>query len=148
MQELFVQLAEERNIRASSDAALNSEVQGLDVTRSEISGMREFLEQQKAELKQHLTEMSSREREQTKTLLARARQMLDSDEALRQKLETLLPHDMVTKSDFLSETQRLWQALKPRQLSAQPLSARGRASSPLPERAGSPGRRAFGSTCA
>merc|ERR1712054_384499 len=103
--------------------------------------------------------MSSKEREQTKALLARVRQMLDSDEGLRQKLEKILTQEMVSRADFLGETQKLWQALKPRQLSEgrassrqslpltsteqRPMSAHSLRSSGSPllrERAGSPGR--------
>merc|ERR1740133_861552 len=109
------ELADQRSAAQARNKALAElgEVQGnlhaelteqRSTVQTELANFRKFLEAQKAELRQHLTDMSSTEREQSKSLLARARQILDSDEALRQKLQTLLAEEVVTRADFIGET--------------------------------------------
>jgi hypothetical protein len=97
-----------------------------------------------ANLKHLLTDTCNREREQTKTLLGKARQILESDEALRERLQSLLGCEMVTRADFTSETARLWQALKTRAV-VQPSTARAGSPVPSTARTGSPIRRFFSS---
>lgn len=78
---------------------------------------RQLLERQKEsdkeELQQLIAVSCAKERESTKAMLERAQRILDSDDALREKLQVLLHTDVVSKADFASEAQRIWQAIKP-----------------------------------
>merc|ERR1719491_492986 len=65
-------------------------------------------------------------------MLARARQILDTDEALRARLQSLLQTEMVSKTEFQQETQRLWGEIR---------IDRGRAVSPTTRSAVSPSTR-------
>jgi hypothetical protein len=77
---------------------------------------RQFFERRKEseilELRQLVADICAKEREPTKVMLERARQILENDDALRQKLQALLQTEVVSKADFASEAQRLWQAIK------------------------------------
>lgn len=64
------------------------------------------------EVKRLMGDMCAKEREQVKTLLGHAKNMLDSDEALRAKLEAVLQSEMVTKAEFFNEINRLWQTVQ------------------------------------
>lgn len=75
--------------------------------RGAFSELREGFNEQRTELRQMVADMCQQEREQTKTMVARARQILDSDESLRQRLQSLLETEMITKDEFKGEFQRL-----------------------------------------
>lgn len=68
-------------------------------------------DQHRQELRQLVADCCSQEREQTQAVVARARQILDTDDALRQKLNSFLQTEIVSKADFAAETQRLWNAV-------------------------------------
>lgn len=130
-------LSKERQARDAQQASLEAQV---DVECRKME----------ADLKHILADTCNREREQTKALLGRTRQILESDEALRERLQNLLSSEMVSKADFTSETSRLWQALKTRHpvvqsgvVSAPARTGTSRAGSPVPTttRTGSPVRR-------
>jgi len=66
----------------------------------------------KTELQQWVRDAFDEEFNQTKTMLARARQILDSDETLRARLQSLLQTEMVSKNEFRQETQKIWTEVK------------------------------------
>jgi len=134
-QRLASDLDQERLSQSSNFSMLQSQMQALtreiEVEREEWTQRRgDLLEnvlQKIGDQDQHLTQ----EREQTRALLGRARQILDSDDALRVQLQKLLHTEMVSKGEFLAETQHLWQAVKLEVVAA---GSRG------PSRHGSPAR--------
>lgn len=95
-------MAEER---AAHEASLTSLADSL---RHEF-GQMEFNRSSAndAQVKKLVTELCAKEREQAKTFLAQAKQILESDEVLRQRLQTVLQFEMVTKDEFAEEIKNL-----------------------------------------
>lgn len=89
----------------------------LDVAKAtgdlqeKLGVLQQSLADPKTELRQVVNDMCAKERDQTKQLLSRAKQILDTDEGLRQRLQTLLASQMVSRTDFTSEIDRLWRAV-------------------------------------
>mmetsp|Transcript_68307 Transcript_68307/g.108386 ORF Transcript_68307/g.108386 Transcript_68307/m.108386 type:complete len:337 (+) Transcript_68307:28-1038(+) len=123
-QSQFVQfLSEQQNswvaARQSQEEAVVEHIAKERKTREEYVSM--AMLEMKADLQQWVRNEFEQEFNQTKTMLARARQILDSDENLRTELQNLMQTEMVSKNDFFQETQKLWNEVK---------IDRGRGSSP------------------
>jgi len=80
--------------------------------RGAVSEVRDIIADQKVELNRLVRETCEKERDQTKSMLARARQILDSDESLRVRLQSLLHTEMVSKADFTEVTDKIWGEVK------------------------------------
>lgn len=80
-----------------------------DLSTPERSTMKDSTGCTAAEVQRLVADLCSKERAQAKTLLSRAKQILDSDEALRERLGEVLQCEMVSKPEFLEEIARLWQ---------------------------------------
>mmetsp|Transcript_159384 Transcript_159384/g.305730 ORF Transcript_159384/g.305730 Transcript_159384/m.305730 type:complete len:534 (-) Transcript_159384:37-1638(-) len=90
---------------AHERAAREQQIRGAVTELRESIG--EQLCEQKAELRRMVGDLCQQEREQTKTMVARARQILDSDESLRLRLQNLFECEMISKEEFKGEFQRL-----------------------------------------
>jgi len=118
-------LSEHRTDHAEIQSACATAVKESDALMSvhaAVSATQDALQQQRTD-QENVLEKCRTEREQTQQLLAKVRQILSTDEALREKLQHTLQHDIVTRSDFESETQRLWEAVEPLQKRSDDISA-------------------------
>jgi hypothetical protein len=106
-QSQFVQfLSEQVAARQSQEEAIVEHIAKERASREEQISV--SILEVKTELQTWVRAAFDEEFNQTKTLLARARQILDSDETLRSRLQSLLQTEMVSKSEFRQETQKLW----------------------------------------
>lgn len=105
-QDMVASLSALKEIMAEERASREENLQSL---REEF-GQKSFASD--AQLKKLVTDLCAKEREQAKSLLAHAKQILESDEVLRQRLQSVLQCEMVSKEEFLEEIRSLRQAMR------------------------------------
>jgi len=113
---------------ATHQEAIQSQLANERVSREQqirgaMTEVRDIISDQKVEMHRLVRETCEKERDQTKTMLARARQILDSDESLRDRLQTLLQTEMVSKAEFSDAMQDL-KVVRPVRKSVSPAKPR------------------------